>query len=72
MSHKIERLVKMANDISDFFSFEPDKQLAAEGVKKHLLRTWEPRMRKDIVEYCQSGGEGLSPLAQQAIQLLSI
>lgn len=68
---KIERLVKMANDISDFFNAEPDKALAAEGVKKHLLRAWEPRMREAIIAYCQESGEGLSDLAKQAISKLS-
>ncbi|MGZ8143859.1 MAG: formate dehydrogenase subunit delta, partial [Methylosarcina sp.] len=29
----IEKLIKMANDISDFFNSESDKELAAEGVK---------------------------------------
>ena len=34
---KIERLIKMANDIGDFFNAESNKEIAAEGVKKHIL-----------------------------------
>lgn len=67
---KIERLIKMANDISDFFNAEPDKAVAAEGVKNHLLRAWEPRMRQAIIAYCQESGEGLSELAKTAVAKL--
>jgi formate dehydrogenase subunit delta len=70
MSHKTEKLVKMANDISNFFDAETDKALAAQGVKKHLMRAWEPRMRNEIIAYCQQDGSGLSPLAKAAVQLL--
>ncbi len=71
MSHKIERLIKMANDISNFFNTETDKELAAEGVKKHLLRAWEPRMRHEIIAYYQQDGSGLSPLAKEAVKMLA-
>ncbi|SJM94720.1 Formate dehydrogenase delta subunit [Crenothrix polyspora] len=71
MSNKIESLVKMANDISNFFNAESDKALAAEGVKKHILRAWEPRMRAAIIEYSQKDGSGLNPLATEAIKLLA-
>ncbi|MEQ1527885.1 MAG: formate dehydrogenase subunit delta [Methylococcales bacterium] len=67
---KTDRLIKMANDISDFFNSETDKELAAEGVKNHILRSWDPRMRKAIVEYCQADGSALSALAKSAVQKL--
>jgi formate dehydrogenase subunit delta len=70
MSNKTEKLVTMANDISNFFDAESDKILAAEGVKKHIMRAWEPRMRKEIIEYYQHNGTGLSPLTTEAIKLL--
>jgi formate dehydrogenase subunit delta len=71
MHNKTDRLIKMANDISDFFNAEPDKELAAEGVTKHILRAWEPRMRKEIINYYQQGGSGLSALAKTAVGKLS-
>jgi len=64
---KIERLIKMANDISDFFNAENDKEVAAEGVKNHILRAWEPRMREAIIAYTQQDGSGLSELARVAV-----
>jgi formate dehydrogenase subunit delta len=66
----IEKLVSMANDIADFFNAESDKEIAAEGVKNHILRAWDPRMRKDIIKYSQENGECLSPLTAQAVKKL--
>jgi formate dehydrogenase subunit delta len=60
----------MANDIADFFNSESDKEIAAEGVKKHIMRSWDPRMRKAIIAHSQANGEGLSPLAAQAVKKL--
>lgn len=67
---KIERLIRMANDISDFFNAEPDKTVAVEGIKNHLQRSWEPRMRSAIIAYCQEDGSSLNPLAKSAITQL--
>ncbi|MEQ1544773.1 formate dehydrogenase subunit delta [Methyloglobulus sp.] len=66
----IEKLVSMANDIADFFNAESDKEIAAEGVKKHILRSWDPRMKKAIIQHFQANGEGLSPLAAKAVKKL--
>lgn len=66
----IEKLVSMANDIADFFNAESDKEIAAEGVKKHIQRSWDPRMKKAIIKHFQENGEGLSSLASQAIKKL--
>jgi formate dehydrogenase subunit delta len=57
---KIERLIKMANDIGDFFNAESNKEVAAEGIKKHILRSWDPRMRREIIAYCQQDGAALA------------
>ncbi len=70
---KIERLIKMANDISDYFNADSDKEVAAEGVKNHILRAWEPRMRAAIITYYQdNGGAGLTELAKTAIAKLNL
>ena len=67
---KLESLIKMANDISDFFNAESDKNIAAEGVKKHILRSWDPRMRSAIIAYCRQDGSALSDLARAAVSRL--
>jgi formate dehydrogenase subunit delta len=67
----IERLVAMANDIAAFFDGESDKALAAEGVRFHISRFWEPRMRREIIAHVQKGGAGLSDTARSAIEKLA-
>jgi formate dehydrogenase subunit delta len=67
----IGRLVAMANDIAAFFDSEPDKAVAAEGVRFHITRFWDPRMRREIVGHLQAGGEGLTPTAKSAVALLT-
>jgi formate dehydrogenase subunit delta len=69
---KIERLIKMANDIGDFFNAESNKEIAAEGITKHILRSWDPRMRRDIITYCQQDGAALSELARAAVSKLEL
>jgi formate dehydrogenase subunit delta len=64
----IQHLVKMANQIGQFFQFEPDQNQAVSDVASHLKRFWDPRMRKAIISHVQSGGEGLQPIVIKAIQ----
>ncbi|WP_347259613.1 formate dehydrogenase subunit delta [Rudaea sp.] len=65
-------LVKMANDIADYFHSEPDRGLAVDGVVSHITRFWEPRMRRKIVaHYAEHDGAGLNELARAAIARLA-
>ena len=66
----IDTLVTMANDIAAFFASE-DVEQAPQSVATHLSRYWDPRMRKQIVEYVQADGEGLSPVARGGVMLLA-
>jgi formate dehydrogenase subunit delta len=66
----VERLVAMVNDIAAFFDSEPDKAVAAEAIRNHLTRFWDPRMRREIVAHLALGGAGLSPTARSAVKLL--
>ena len=63
-------LVKMANDIGDYFAAEPDHAVAVTSVATHIRRYWEPRMRTQIFAYLDAGGDGLSDLARAAIRQL--
>jgi formate dehydrogenase subunit delta len=67
----VQHLVSMANDIAAFFDSEPDKAVAVEGVRFHIARFWEQRMRRAIIEHVQKGGAGLSPTARSAIEKLA-
>lgn len=69
---KIEALVKMANQISDFFEAEAGEKDAPAAVAMHLRRYWEPRMRKDILtHYDLNAGEGLDEISLKAVGLLA-
>jgi formate dehydrogenase subunit delta len=59
----------MANDIATFFDAESGT-MAAEGVRTHLTKFWEPRMRREIIAHVQAGGAGLLPTAREAVKLL--
>ncbi len=67
----VERLVAMANDIAAFFDSDADKAAAVEGVRFHMSRFWEPRMRREIIAHVAGGGAGLAPTARSAVELLA-
>ncbi len=64
-------LIKMANNIGAFFKSEPDRELAIQGVEQHIRNSWEPRMRKQIVEYTQQGGSELLDIVAEAVGRLA-
>ncbi|HEY2807566.1 MAG TPA: formate dehydrogenase subunit delta [Steroidobacteraceae bacterium] len=66
----IDLLIKMANQIGEFFQGVSPAQAAAD-VATHLNRYWEPRMRKQIVAYYEERhGAGLTDTALGGIQIL--
>jgi len=67
----IDLLIKMANEIGEFFAGVSDPQQAARDVANHLRRFWEPRMRAQMLRYYeQRQGAGLSEVAKHAVALL--
>lgn len=66
-----ENLVKMVNNIGDFFSAEPDADTGVAGVIDHLKRFWESRMRIAIIQHYENGGAGLSEIARSAVAKLA-
>ncbi len=62
-------MVHMANQIAFFFAAYP-KDEAVAGVTDHFQKFWEPRMRKQIIEYVAQGGGGLHELALEAVKHL--
>jgi formate dehydrogenase subunit delta len=54
-------LVRMANQIADFFKPYGEEQAVA-GIQKHIKSFWSPVMRRDLSHYIDThGGEGLRP-----------
>jgi formate dehydrogenase subunit delta len=69
----IDLLIKMANEIGEFFSGADvnDQQAAARDVANHIRRYWEPRMRTQMLKYYEERqGAGLTELAKNAVGLL--
>lgn len=66
----IDTLVKMANQIGQFFSVQRSGDQIA-GAADHLERFWDPRMRANIVDYVAKGGNGLNPTALAAVRRIS-
>jgi formate dehydrogenase subunit delta len=64
----IERLIKMANDIGDFFKAEPNRADGVVGIANHIQRFWEPRMREQILEYAARDGSELAELVREALK----
>ena len=65
-----DKLVYMANQIARFFASQKHDAAAA-GVANHIVRYWDPRMRQRIRAHLAAGGEGLDPLAREAVGMLT-
>lgn len=64
----IDALVRMANQIGDFFAAMPDHDEALEGIATHLKKFWEPRMRRELLAHVDAdGGAGLHGVVAEAI-----
>jgi formate dehydrogenase subunit delta len=66
---KIDKLVRMANQIGDFFAVQPEAG-RAEGVATHLKKFWTPKMIDEIVARAGSAESGLNATAAQGVNLL--
>jgi formate dehydrogenase subunit delta len=61
-------LIKMANQIGQFFESMPDREQAKADIASHLKKFWEPRMRKTIlVAIDDAQADGLEPIVREAI-----
>jgi formate dehydrogenase subunit delta len=65
-----EKLVHMANQIGDFFKSYPE-ETAVEGIREHIAKFWNRKMRNDLFDYLDiSGTFTLQPLVEKAIAKL--
>ena len=67
MSEKIEKLVRMANQIADFFGPYPEPEAIA-GIREHLRSFWTPSMRQELLAYAVEDGKGLQPRVLLALK----
>ena len=66
---KIDRLVRMANQIGDYFAAMPEPE-ATQGVASHLRMYWTPKMIREIIAFADQGHSGLHPIAARAVEHL--
>lgn len=64
-----DTLVRMANDIGNFFRPQGEER-AVRGISDHIMKFWEPRMKKQIFAHLDEGGAGLNPLTLKALEKL--
>jgi formate dehydrogenase subunit delta len=60
-------LVRMANDIGNFFHGEPVREEAIAGIANHIVKFWTKRMRARLVAH---GESGLDDLPREAMHRL--
>jgi NADH-dependant formate dehydrogenase delta subunit FdsD len=64
-----ELLVRMVNQIADFYGSAADLETAAKETLSHVQRMWAHRMRLQMVDIGPSDPE-LRPVARRAVELL--
>jgi formate dehydrogenase subunit delta len=66
---KIDKLVRMANQIADFYAVMPERE-ATEGAATHLSLYWTPKMIREIIAFADQGHPGLNAIAARAVESL--
>lgn len=65
-----EKLVKMANQIGDFFKSYPEAT-AVEGVREHIAKFWNRKMRDEFYAHLdKQGDKSLQPVVAAAVKKL--
>lgn len=64
---EIHHLVKMANEIGNFFESAGDRTEAVTSIATHLKNFWEPRMRKQLIEYARQSDGELHSIVKEAV-----
>ncbi|MBC8210337.1 MAG: formate dehydrogenase subunit delta [Gammaproteobacteria bacterium] len=66
----IQNLVRMANQIGQYFETLPDRDQAVSDIATHLALFWEPRMRKQLILHVeQSHDSGLKQIVLESLRL---
>ena len=63
-----DHLVKMANDIGNFFRAEPVREDAVAGIANHIDKFWTKSMRRKMAAH---GEAGLDELPREALRRLA-
>jgi formate dehydrogenase subunit delta len=64
-------MVNNANQIALYFANLPRKE-AVEGVRDHIEKFWERRMKDQLIDYVAQGGAGLHELVLEAVKRMPV
>jgi len=67
---ELHHLIKMANEIGGFFAQMPDHDEARTAIVSHLRNFWEPRMRRELIDYARRDGADLTAIVRDAVLAL--
>lgn len=66
---KLDKLVRMANQIGEYYAAMPERE-AIEGAASHLRLYWTPKMIREIIAFADQGHSGLNAIAARAVESL--
>ncbi|HLW72340.1 MAG TPA: formate dehydrogenase subunit delta [Candidatus Binataceae bacterium] len=67
---ELHHLIKMANEIGGFFAQMPDHDEAQTAIAGHLRNFWDPRMRRQLIDYACRDGADLTAIVRAAVLAL--
>jgi formate dehydrogenase subunit delta len=62
-------MIRMANQIASFFNGS-GPEVATRDAADHINKFWDPRMRRQLFDHLDRGGEGLDPTIIKAAEML--
>ncbi|HWA45336.1 MAG TPA: formate dehydrogenase subunit delta [Hypericibacter adhaerens] len=66
-----QRLVTMANQIAHAFRLKGEARAVADTAA-HIQMFWDPRMRREIRQILEAGGDGLDAIARAAVAQIQV
>lgn len=69
---KLDRLIKMVNQIALNMSANGTDEMVADQVAQHLEKFWSPPMKNLMTEQAGDADIGLTPIAQLAVKNLLV
>jgi formate dehydrogenase subunit delta len=64
-------MIHSANEIALHFQSFPREE-AIEGIRDHIEKLWEPRLRAQLIDYVARGGEDLQELVVEAVKRMAV
>ena len=72
MTVDVDKLLRMAEQITDNMNYTDDTEIVVGKVTDHLQRFWDPRMKAAIVDHYRDEGSELSPGLRAAVAQLKL